>query len=72
MAQVVQPDRGQSGEVGDLLEHVGDGGWVQRGPVGAGELEPGLNPGIRGGFFFFVLPVPVGADLSCCQPAWPR
>src|ERR1039457_6265693 len=64
VAQVVKPDGGQAGEVGDLLEHVGDGGGVQRGAVGVGELEPGLGPGVPGVFLFFLLPLPVGADAG--------
>jgi len=57
VAQVMEPDGGQAGEIGDLLERVGDGGGVQRGAVGVGELEPGLGPGVPGVFFFFLLPL---------------
>jgi hypothetical protein len=64
VAQVVQPDGGQAGEVGDLGEGVGDVGGVRRGAVGAGELESGVGPGVSGVFFLFLLPLAVDADAG--------
>jgi hypothetical protein len=46
---------GQPGEVGEHVEGVGDRGGVQR-PAGlVGELEPGIGPGVPGGFLLLVL-----------------
>src|SRR5260370_39809043 len=77
VAQVVEPDGGQGGEVGDLLEHVGDGGGVQRGAVGVGELGPRVGPGVPGVFLFFLLPLAGGAEGAdgvggAGRPPFPR
>ncbi len=58
MAQVVQADGRQPGEVGEHVEGVGDRGRVQRVPGLVGELEPGIGPGVPGGFLLFVLLLP--------------
>ena len=58
VAQVVQADGRQPGEVGEQVERVGDRGGVQRVPQLVGELEPAVGPGVSGCFFLLVLFLP--------------
>ena len=64
VAQVVQADGGQPGEVGEHVEGVGDRGGVQRAAQLVGELEPGVGPGVPGGFFLLVLFLPPGGQVG--------
>ena len=67
VAQVVQPDGRQPGEVGDHVEGVSDGSRMQRAAQLVGELEPGIGPGVCGGFLLLVLilaPAAMSATVS--------
>ena len=63
MAQVVQSDRREPGEVGDHVEGVGNVGGVQRAALLVGELEPAAGPGVPGVLPLLVLLAPVAADI---------
>jgi hypothetical protein len=55
MAQVVQTDGWQPGEIGEQVEGVGDRGGVQRVAQLVGELEPAAGPGVPGCLLLLVL-----------------
>jgi integrase len=62
VAQVVQPDRGQSSLAGQVVEVVGDLGGMQLPTGRRGEGQAGVCPGRAGGEAFAALPGPVSAQ----------